>query len=232
MFPLVHKAVRLLTRRKVKVVFNDLKTTKPVSHLLGCDRGTPIDRWYIERFLAAHADLIRGRVLEVADNSYSRRFGGGRVEKFEVLHANHDNPHATIVGDLTAPATLAENAVDCFICTQTFNFIFDVREAVKGACHILKPGGVLLATVSGISQISRYDMDRWGDYWRFTTASVEKLFVPVFKGGLEIESFGNVLAAIAFLQGVVVEDLPEAALLKDNDPDYQLLITVVARKGP
>ena len=112
------------------------------------------------------------------------------------------------------------------------DFIFDVREAVKGACHILKPGGVLLATVSGISQISRYDMDRWGDYWRFTTASVEKLFGPLFKGGLEIESFGNVLAAIAFLQGVVVEDLPEAALLKDNDPDYQLLITVVARKGP
>lgn len=231
MFSMINKFVHLLTRKKVKVTFNDLGRVKPVSSLLGCDRGTPIDRWYIERFLAGHADLISGRVLEIADNTYSRRFGGRRVKKFEVLHASHDNPRATIVGDLTDTTILPENAVDCFICTQTFNFIFDLQKAAEGACYVLKPGGVMLATVSGISQISRYDMERWGDYWRFTTESVRRLFEPVFKGGVEIKSFGNVLAATAFLQGVAVEDLPDRALLDENDPDYQLLITVVARKG-
>jgi SAM-dependent methyltransferase len=127
--------------------------------------------------------------------------------------------------------TLPENAFDCFICTSTFNFIFDVQKAVEGAHHLLKPGGVLLATVAGISQISRYDMDRWGDYWRFTSASVKRLFEPVFKGGLAIESFGNVLAATAFLQGVAVEDLPEKTLLDQQDPDYQMLITILAKKS-
>jgi hypothetical protein len=221
--------IRYLTRRKVKVVFNDLTATKPASSIFGLDRGTPVDRHYIERFLASRADLVRGRVLEIADSHYTRKFGGGRVEAFEVLHATPGNRSATIVGDLTDVRTLPENAVDCFVCTQTFNFVFDVQRAVLGAHHLLRPGGVLLATVAGISQISRFDMERWGDYWRFTTASVRKLFEPVF-GEVEIGSLGNVLAATAFLQGIAVEDLPDPTLLDASDPDYQVIITLVARK--
>lgn len=219
-----------LMRKKVSVSFGDLTRVQPVSSLMACDRGTPIDRHYIELFLAEHAELIRGDVLEVASNAYSKQFGKGEVRSFGVLHATPGNRHATIVGDLTEPSTLPENAVDCFICTQTFNFIFEVQKALLGAHRLLKPGGVLLATVSGISQISRYDMDRWGDYWRFTTASARRLFEPLFEGGVEITAHGNVLAATAFLQGVAVEDLPDPTLLDRHDPDYQLLITIVARK--
>jgi SAM-dependent methyltransferase len=226
------RLLRILARRKVRVIFNDLERTAPVSTVFGLDRGTPIDRYYIENFLKKNAHYIQGRVLEVGDSDYSRRFSKGKAESFEVLHAVSGNKAATIVGDLTDSATLPENYIDCFICTQTFNFIYDIQRAVNGAHHLLKPGGVLLATVSGISQISRYDMDRWGDYWRFTTASVEKLFAPVFKGGVEIESFGNVLAACAFLQGITVEDLPDKTLLDEGAADYQMLISVVARKGP
>jgi len=223
--------MKYLTRKNLPVSFNDRERNKPVSAVFGVDRGTPIDRYYVETFLRKNAYLIRGRLLEVGDSSYSRRFAGGKAESFEVLHAAPENKTATIVGDLTDTKTLPQNSFDCFICTQTFNFIFEVDKAVEGAYYLLKPGGVLLATVAGISQISRYDMDRWGDYWRFTTASVQKLFEPVFEEGVEIESFGNVLAATAFLQGISVEDLPDRALLDDNDPDYQLLISIVARKG-
>ena len=223
--------IKYLTRKKVKVVFNDFSTVKPVSTVFGVDRGTPVDRYYIERFLASQADFIRGRVLEIGDSHYCRRFGGEKVDAFEVLHATVQNRAATIVGDLTDIATLPENSIDCFVCTQTFNFIFDVQKAVAGAHHLLKPGGVMLATVAGISQISRYDMERWGDYWRFTTASIGRLLRPVFTGGLEIATFGNVLAATAFLQGVAVEDLPDPALLDECDEDYQLIIAIVARKA-
>jgi SAM-dependent methyltransferase len=224
--------MRYLTRKNTTVSFNDLERNKPISAAYGVDRGTPIDRYYIEAFLQRNVHLIKGRILEVGDSYYSRRFTGGKAESFEVLHATPENKTATLIGDLTDTATLPKNSFDCFICTQTYNFIFDVGKAVEGTHYLLKPGGVLLATVSGISQISRYDMERWGDYWRFTTASVEKLFTPVFKGRVAIENFGNVLAATAFLQGVSVEDLPDRALLDDNDPDYQLLITIVARKEP
>ena len=225
------KLMRYLNRKKVVVEFGSLHTTTPVSRVFGLDRGTPINRYYIEKFLADRAGLIRGRVLEVGDSSYTRRFGGSRVERCEVLHATAENPAATIVGDLSDIATLPAKAFDCFICTQTFDCIFDVQQAVQGAHHLLKPGSVLLATLSGISQISHYDMERWGEYWRFTTASALQLFQPVFTGGVEVESFGNVLAATAFLQGLAVEDLPDPALLDEHDPDYQLVITVVACKG-
>ena len=49
---------------------------EPVSRSFGFDRGTPVDRRYIEQFLARHAAAIRGDVLEVGDDGYTRRFGG------------------------------------------------------------------------------------------------------------------------------------------------------------
>lgn len=223
--------MKYLTRKKIKVEFNDLSRTQPVSTTFGLDRGTPIDRYYIEKFLGNKSDFIKGRVLEIGGSHYSRRFGGNKVESYEVLHATNENKSATLIGDLTVLDTLPENSIDCFICTQTFNFIYEVQKAVLGAHHLLKPKGVLLATVAGISQISRYDMERWGDYWRFTTASIDRLFRPVFGGGVEIQSFGNMLAALAFLQGIAVEDLPDPALLDEQNADYQLIIAIVARKS-
>lgn len=228
---MIAKFLQALIRKKRPVIFNDLTVNRPVSKVFGLDRGTPIDRYYIERFLAGKADFIRGRVLEIGDSTYSRRFGGEKVENFEILHATAENRATTITGDLTDVATLPENGIDCFICTQTFNFIYDVQKAVVGAHHLLKPGGVMLATVAGISQISRYDMERWGDYWRFTTASITQLLAPVFTGGVEVTTFGNVLAATAFLQGIAVEDLPDSALLDEVDVDYQMIIAIVARKA-
>jgi len=223
--------LQLLTRKKFQVSCNDLKSIEPVSRLFGFDRGTPIDRYYIDRFLQKNLQFIKGKVLEIGDSTYSKKFAGDVVTSIEVLHAANGNKAATIVGDLTDSTTLPENLVDCFICTQTFNFIFEVEKAIAGSHRLLKPGGVLLATVSGISQISRYDMDRWGDYWRFTTASIEKLFQPVFKGGIEVQTFGNVMAATALLQGIAVEELPDQKLLDEMDPDYQLVICVFARKA-
>jgi hypothetical protein len=220
-----------ILRRKTPARVIDFHQVSPLSKSFGFDRGTPIDRYYIKVFLEKYSNLIRGRILEVGESYYGMRYGGDQVESREILHTDSSNRAATIIGDLCDLSTLPENTFDCFLCTQTFNFIFHVRDAIVGAHHLLKPGGALLATVAGICQISRYDMERWGDYWRFTTASIEKLFRPIFKDRLEIESFGNVLAAIAFLQGMAVEDLPNPSLLDVKDRDYQVLIALVARKS-
>jgi hypothetical protein len=226
---MINNLLQFLLRRKTPINFLDFNRNVPISRVFGFDRGTPIDRYYIGKWLEKNAGVIKGRVLEVADSHYTKLHGKGRVDSYEVLSATH-NGKATIVSDLTNINDLPENRLDCFICTQTFNFIFDVQKAIKGAHYLLKKGGVLIATVAGISQISRYDMERWGDYWRFTTASVEKLFEPLFKEYLQIESYGNVLATIALLQGMAVEDLPDPSLLDDHDQDYQMLIGIVAKK--
>jgi hypothetical protein len=225
---MLDKLKKYLFRRKTPVLFENELRTSPVSQFIGTERGTPIDRYYIEQFLGENRNCIKGTVLEIAESDYSKKFDSG-VTKFEILHATVDNPNATIVGDLTDFRTLPEGEVDCFICTQTFNFIFDVKAAVKGACKLLKPAGVMLGTVAGISQISRFDMERWGDYWRFTDLTIKMMLEKEFSE-VEIKTFGNVLAAKAFLDGVVLEDLPDTSILDINDNNYQLVIAFKAIK--
>jgi SAM-dependent methyltransferase len=150
---------------------------KPISKIYGLDRGQPIDRYYIERFLTVYASDVKGHVLEIADDVYTRKFGGSRVTKSDVLHLEHGHPKVTIVADLTRGDSLPSNTFDCLICTQILPFIYDVRTAVKTLYRILKPGGVLLVTMSGISKISRYDMERWGHYWHFTSLAAKKFWL-------------------------------------------------------
>jgi len=218
-------------RAPPRVRWGSLRSTRPVSRIFGLDRGSPLDRYYIERFLLENAPHIRGRVLEIAENTYTRRFGAEQVTQSDVLHAVSGNPAATIVADLTADNSLPAEAFDCIILTQTLPFIYDVRAALRNLERALKPGGVLLATVPGISQISRYDMDRWGDYWRFTSASARRLFEEFWPTAhLAVGVHGNVLVATAYLQGLAREDLQEHEL-HYVDEDYPVLITVCARKA-
>lgn len=212
------------------VMFGDLGRRKPISRVWGTERGLPIDRYYIEEFLEANSTLIAGHVLEIGDNNYTIRFGGSKVTRSDVLHVAERKDEVTIIGDLSAGENIPSDTFDCIILTQTLQLIFDLRPAVETVFRILKPGGVVLCTVPGISQISRYDMDRWGDYWRFTTRSARKIFEGQFPAEeIAVHSYGNVASSIAFLHGVAQEELKQANL-DYQDPDYQLLVAIAARK--
>ncbi len=215
---------------RATIRFGALRRSTPISRVFGFDRGQPIDRFYIEKFLSAHAGDIRGNVLEVASNEYAQQFGQDRVTRCDVLHVEAGHPGATIVADLTDAGDIPSDAFDCIICTQTLQHIYRVRDAVATLHRLLKPGGVLLTTVPGISQISRFDMDRWGDYWRFTTLSARRLCEELFPpANISIEAHGSVLTAVAFLHGLAAEDLrPEE--LHHHDADYELVITARAVK--
>jgi SAM-dependent methyltransferase len=214
-----------------RVHFGALRRLEPISRAWGSDRGVPIDRYYIERFLAANAGHIRGRVLEIKDDLYTTRFGRGRVSRSDILHPEAGNPAATLVADLTRGDHLPSDAFDCIILTQTLHLIYDVRAALSTVYRILAPGGVLLTTVSGISKISREDMDRWGHSWSFTTRSARLLFEESFPpANVHVEAHGNVLAAVAFLHGLSSGELRREEL-DYHDPDYQVLIAVRAVKS-
>jgi SAM-dependent methyltransferase len=210
--------------------FGSLRRVKPISPIFGLDRGLPIDRYYIEHFLQSHMDDIRGRALEVGDRDYTCKFGGNRVTRFDVLHVVPGNPQANLVGDLETGENIPEDAFNCLILTQVFNVVYDVKAAIANCFRALKPGGVLLATFPGISQISRYDMDHWGDYWRFTSLSARRLFEDVFpSANVSVVAYGNVLTAVAYLHGLAREELKNEEL-DYCDPDYEVLIAVKAIK--
>jgi SAM-dependent methyltransferase len=212
-----------------RVRLGDLARTQPVSLDFGFDRGSPVDRYYIEQFLDTERADIRGRVLEVGDPTYSQRFGDDRIQQQDVVHVHADNPHATIVGDISRPGTLSPAAFDCIVLTQTLHLIYDMRAAVTELHRALAPGGVLLLTVPGISQIDRGE---WGDqwFWALTPAAVHRLLGDAFgPESVTVESHGNVFAATAFLQGLSLAEIDKTKL-DPRDEAYPLIVTARAQK--
>ena len=212
------------------VSWGDLRRLEPLSRVWGGDRGLPIDRYYIEEFLAANAECIRGRVLEIGDDGYSRRFGGENVGSREVLSSEGDGTGITWKSDLTDAPEVPDSRFDCIVLTQTLQFIPDATAAIDTLYRILAPGGTLLLTVPGISHSTVADSRRWADYWRFTPSSVRWLLTKQFSDeGLEVNAAGNVMASTAFLYGLATDEL-EAEELDHRDWHYPLIVTARARK--
>ena len=238
---LVPPAVRSVLRRGVRAVGRrlprpgltdvwPLRRVVPVSRQFGFDRGLPVDRYYIERFLAEHAQLVTGRVLEVGDDAYTRRFGGERVTSADVLNVDASIPGTTVVADLADAAHLPSESYDCLVVTQTLQLVYDLPAAVATLHRILRPGGTLLLTVPGISPVST---DRWADtwYWALTPHAARRLFVEAFVGGeVEVTAHGNVLAAVAFLEGLAAGELRPHEL-DVVDPQFPVLVTVRADRA-
>ena len=215
-----------LARRLRRPTMLGATDVRPLSTEWGFDRGTPVDRYYIERFLAEHSADIRGHTLEVRSAAYTTRFGTG-VTRAEVLDIDAGNPDATIVADLAVGDGIPERAFDCFVLTQTLQFVYDVRSAIVQSHRLLRPGGVLLVTVPIVSRIApRYGLTT--EFWRFTPASCARLFGDVFGADqLTVQTHGNVAAGVAFLRGAAVEELPRETL-DVHDPYFPILATVRA----
>ena len=185
----------------------------------GYERGTPVDRWYNERFLYDHAPLVHGRALEVKEDLYASRLGASRVD---VLDIDPDNPLADIVGDLCSPETLPAATYDVAVITQTLQLLPDPAAALANLRRSLRPGGVLLLTAPCMSRSAGVE-----DRWRWLPLGLQELAHAAGLSG-EVVGVGNVLSGRAFLLGAAAEDLGER-LLKPVDEAVPLLVTAVLR---
>jgi peptidoglycan/xylan/chitin deacetylase (PgdA/CDA1 family)/glycosyltransferase involved in cell wall biosynthesis len=211
--------------------WGDLRRPSPVSSFWGFDRGVPIDRHYIEEFLARHTIDIRGRVLEVKDSTYTVKYGGSRVWRSDVVDIDPENPHATINADLSDVDALPKELFDCFILTQTLHVVYDATAVIRSAHRVLKPGGVLLCTIPCVSRVSNEDggPDN-ADFWRLTPAAARTLFAEVFPvNAFDVAGEGNLMACAAFLQGLAAHEL-EPETLVASDPSFPLICCVRAIK--
>ena len=217
-------------RRSRPPKLGDLRRVTPIDPNWGFERGTPVDRIYVERFIGSHAADIRGRVLEIAAPDYTNAFGRG-VEQVDILMATEGNPEATIVGDLADTPHIPDDTFDCAIVTQTLQFIYDVRAAFATLHRILAPGGVLLVTVPGLTKISRIEDEQFGEWWHYTGRSVRRLAEEAFgEGAVDVTTYGNVLTATSFLYGLAASDLrPEE--IDAHDPLYEVVIGLRAVKS-
>lgn len=203
--------------------------TKPVDAYSGRKRGEPVDRYYIEKFLNEHKRHIHGKCLEIAENTYTKRFGDGSVTDSVILHVEGWGNNV-VKGNLETGEGIKAEVFETMIVTQTLMFLYDVESAVEHIYYGLNRGGSALITVSGIAPIARYDDDNWGMFQSFYMSGLKRIFYPVFgEENVEIVHYGNVKTAMAFLYGAAREELSEEDF-EVNDMDYPVIYGIHAIK--
>ena len=226
--------IKRIARSKLKAndvnisLINEL-STKPVSKVFGSERGKAVDREYIEQFLLENSESIGGVVLEVLNNNYTKKFGGNKVINSVVSHVKGWGKD-TVLCNFETGEGVVSNIYDCIICTQTLQYIFDVKRAMKNIYDMLKPGGCALITVPGIKPLCEYDDSHWGEYWSFTVKSIKQIIEE--SCGINnacIRSYGNVKTATAYLYGICVEELSATDFFY-NDERFPFVITARINK--
>jgi len=214
--------------RRPAASWDSLRRVKPLSGNYGIDRGQPIDRYYIESFMDEHRRDIQGRVLEIQTDGYTKKFGGSKVTRRDVLDIDPKNRAATFIDDLQTMHSVPSDSFDCAVVTQTLQYVYDIRSAVRNLFRILKPGGVLLSALPSVTRVDPGLKDT--DYWRVTEVSTRRILEGYFsKNNIEIVTYGNVLTNMMFLMGLASHELAKHEL-DHRDANFPLVICVRAVK--
>lgn len=202
---------------------------KPIGKLFGIDRGGSIGRYYINKFIEKNREFIRGNVLEIGDRTYSEKYIDC-IEKSYCLHfeTNYEGADLDFYGDLRDGTNIKRDFYDCVILTQVLNYVEKIERTPQILLDSIKEGGVILLTVSAITPVSRYDMDRWGYFWNFTAKGIISLF-SFKEAECDIEEYGNFKAACAFLGGMSCIELTTEEL-EYKDEDFPIIVAGVIKK--
>ncbi|MCC7371345.1 MAG: class I SAM-dependent methyltransferase [Chloroflexi bacterium] len=130
-----------------------------------------LSRHRIDAFLRRELRDVQGAVLDI----------GAGLRPFADLI-----PGQTIALDYRARPDLdliadahhlpfGDATVDAIVCTEVFEHLLDPTAAARELIRVLKPGGRLVLTTRFCFPLH----DRPGDYWRFTSYTLERLFKPL-----------------------------------------------------
>ena len=214
---------RTMLRGLERPAWGNLRRVTPISASYGFDRGTPIDRYYVDQFFSARRDLITGRVLEIQTIDHIRRYGT-RVTAADTLDINPAF-RPTYCCDLAHADIVATGSYDCFLLPNTLCALRDLDNALREARRLVRPGGIILATVAGFVPLTPDVPAYWhlsADGWRMVAARVWP------DCDTAVETHGNCLAAAAAMYGIAVEELT-ASELDVTDPRYPVLVTIECR---
>lgn len=220
------RRARALTARWPRVRWGNLRRLEPFCDDYGSTRGTPVDRVYIERFVAHHAEALHGRVLEVKEDAYASAVGGAAVSRVDVVDIEPGNRRATIIADLGQPHALPSDAYEAIVLTQTLQLIPHPEAVLRNLERALVAGGTALVTVPTVSVVN----SAVNDLWRWSPQGFVVLLEQVVPAlDADVVGRGNLLTSVGFLEGVAAEELPAWAFARD-DPRYPMLVTARLRR--
>jgi len=212
------------------IQFGDLGSLIPAGDRLSDRKGTSIYNYYTEQFLRANTGWMQGTVLEDGGIRYAKWYGSKKVLQIDALFLDRASvPAGKNIVTLKDADLISSHTYDCIILRQTLQYTYNIKDVLLTLYRILKQGGVLLATVPGISRNQKEDhhADR---YWSFTTLSVKRLCEEVFPASLIlVRSYGNVMTAMALIHGLKASEL-KGRQLDFHDPLYPVVVAVRAVK--
>ena len=218
--PVANRVIRNLPGRRVR--WGTLRRTTPFSDCYGWDRGLPIDRYYIEGWLARNAFAFRGEALEVRGPEYAERYGGANVTKVHVVDIDESNPKATVIADLTKEGSLPDAAYDTIVMTQTLHVTEDDDGGFRTLWRALRPGGTILFSGPCVGRID-HELAEY-DSWRYTPNGLRRRLARILPDAqVSVEAFGNVLAGAAYLYGIAMQELTPAEL-DVRDPGFPIVV--------
>lgn len=205
--------------------WGNLRRLKPFSGCHGWDRGTPIDRYYVDRFFARHCAVIAGDVLEIDRNIYTRRYG----HDLRTVHSVDIDPRSepTFLCDLAhCEDVLPSAAYDCVLLPCTLHHLRELQACLRNVLRVVRPGGVILATGAGMVRLDAEGID----FWHPTPAGWRELLQCVWPDcEIVVEGEGNCLAATAFNLGLALEELTPKEL-DYNDGLFPVVTTIYCQR--
>ena len=205
--------------------WGNLRRLQPFSMKFGWDRGSPIDRYYVDRFFERHRSYITGDVLEIDRSIYTRRYG----HDLRIIQAFDIDPDCedTLRCDLAhSENVLSTEAYDCLLMPCSLSFLRELEPSLRNALRVLKPGGVILANAAGLLRIDKVSLD----LWRFSPAGWQELLSRIWPAcEIVVEGEGNCLSVIAANLGISQEELT-AEELDYTDELFPVVTNVFCRK--
>jgi SAM-dependent methyltransferase len=204
--------------------WGNLRRVEPFSASFGFERGTPVDRFYLHRFLESNQSVITGRVLEVQAPSYTKRYG----HDVDVSHTVDINPRfgATYTCDLADAPAIPSDSYDCLLAPQTLAHVADLNGVLRTMLRVVRPGGSVLASAPVLLPL----ISDGDDNWRLSPSGWQLTLAREWKGcDVTVEGHGNCLSAVAAMHGLALEELTQDEL-NINDPRYPVLVTIKCRK--
>ena len=184
--------------------WGNLRRTTPFSSSYGFERGTPIDRYYLHRFLSAHRDLITGDVLEVQTNSVHRALRPRRDARRHVRH------RAAVRADLSLRLRAlrrrdSEPRLRLPAAAQHAAALPRARSRPRAvAAHRPARAGRSWRRPAGLLPLTG-DVP---DYWRLSPDGWRETLAAAWPGADDrVAGHGNCLAAVAAQLGLALEEL-------------------------
>jgi SAM-dependent methyltransferase len=203
--------------------WGDLRRLVPLCPRFGFSRGTPIDRYYLDRFVERIRPEVTGDVVELGGRDSNREsYGLIGATRYRGLD-QRARSSVSLAGDAHDSSILPERSLDAVLAFNVLEHCHSPWLVAENMGRWLRPGGKAFCMVPSAQRLHRMAED----YWRPLPAALPLLFTGFSATRLEV--FGNPLTTLAALLGIAVEELSQREL-DATHPDYPVASCIVATR--